>query len=133
MSDVIYVLTNEAMPGLVKIGKTNGSVEARIKELSSSTSVPLAFECHFAAEVEDCSDIEKKLHKLFAADRVHPKREFFKVEPERVVLAISIGTYTEVTPRKDEEDNEEQRIIDKVKSKRSNIKLDALKITKGSL
>lgn len=33
MADIIYVLTNEAMEGFVKIGFTTTSVEQRIKEL----------------------------------------------------------------------------------------------------
>ena len=32
MSKYIYVLTNESMPDLVKIGHTNKDIEQRIKE-----------------------------------------------------------------------------------------------------
>ncbi len=59
MPETIYVLTNEAMPDLVKIGKTNGEdVGAGISQLSN-TSVPFPFECYFAAEVKDCSKLEQ--------------------------------------------------------------------------
>lgn len=50
MPNIIYVLTNEAMPGLVKIGFTE-SLEDRIKYLSAHSGVPLPFECYYAAEV----------------------------------------------------------------------------------
>jgi hypothetical protein len=43
MAEIVYVLTNEAMPGLVKIGLTTDSVEARLTQLSSHTGVPLPF------------------------------------------------------------------------------------------
>ena len=46
MSEIIYVLTNEAMPGLVKIGLTTESVESRIAQLSThwcSSSVRVLF------------------------------------------------------------------------------------------
>lgn len=43
MPEIVYVLTNEAMPGLVKIGRTNNELAARIRALYS-TSVPLPFE-----------------------------------------------------------------------------------------
>jgi len=59
----IYILTNEAMPGLVKIGFTTGeNVESRIAPLSGATGIPLPFECYFAAEVEvkDCDKLEKR-------------------------------------------------------------------------
>jgi hypothetical protein len=36
----VYVLANPAFPGLLKIGFTNRSVDDRMKELNSSTSVP---------------------------------------------------------------------------------------------
>ena len=42
---LVYVLTNSAMPGLVKIGMTTrDSVDTRMKELYS-TGVPVPFEC----------------------------------------------------------------------------------------
>src|ERR1700692_3233785 len=97
MSDIIYILTNEAMPGLVKIGLTTDSIESRITQLSANTGVPLPCECYFAAEVKDCAKIEKTLHQLFSENRINPKREFFKIDPEKVVLAISIGEFREIT------------------------------------
>ena len=74
MSNIIYVLTNEAMPGLVKIGLTTDSVESRISQLSAHSGVPLPFECYFAAEVKDCAKLEKTLHQLFSEGRVNPNR-----------------------------------------------------------
>ncbi|MEI8103992.1 MAG: GIY-YIG nuclease family protein, partial [Candidatus Moraniibacteriota bacterium] len=32
MPEIIYILINESMPGYVKIGFTNGSVEGRLKQ-----------------------------------------------------------------------------------------------------
>lgn len=96
MPEIIYVLTNEAMPGLVKIGRTAGAVEERLSQLSSHAGVPVPFECHFAAEVDNGIRVENILHRLFDPDRLNPRREFFRVEPERVVLAISIGNFREL-------------------------------------
>mgnify|MGYP001551136906 CR=1 FL=1 len=74
MANVVYVLTNEAMPGIVKIGLTSDSVESRLSSLNSHSGVPLPFECFFAAEVESCSRVEKILHQLFSEHRINPKR-----------------------------------------------------------
>ncbi len=53
MAVIVYVLTNPAMSGLVKIGKTSkDDVQARMSQLHT-TGVPLPFECRFAIEVED--------------------------------------------------------------------------------
>jgi hypothetical protein len=50
MSEIVYILTNEAMEGIVKIGRTTTSVEQRIRELDN-TSMPLPFQCFYAGEV----------------------------------------------------------------------------------
>ena len=55
MSDkrIVYILTNEAMPGLIKIGYTDKSIEERMKELSRHTGVPLPFSCFYAIETDN--------------------------------------------------------------------------------
>ncbi len=131
MPNIVYILTNEAMPGLVKIGLTTDSVESRIAQLSTHSGVPLPFECYFAAEVKNCDKLEKTLHQLFSENRINPKREFFKIDPEKVVLAISIGEFKEVTPGAAEIDKEEQEALEKVKARRPRLKLDALGIKPG--
>ena len=47
MEGSVYVLTNPAMPNMVKIGKTTRDVELRLADLYS-TGVPLHFECEYA-------------------------------------------------------------------------------------
>lgn len=100
MAEIIYILTNEAMDGLVKIGRTTTSVEQRIKELDN-TSMPLPFQCFFAGEVSDSVYVESHLHKAFADKRVRNNREFFRVDPNQVRSAIMIANPKDVTPRSD--------------------------------
>jgi len=133
MPNIVYILTNEAMPGLVKIGLTTDSVESRIVQLSNHSGIPLPFECYFAAEVKDCDKLEKTLHQLFSENRINPKREFFEIDPEKVVLAISIGEFKEVTLGVAEIDKEEQEALVKVKARRPRLKLDALGIKLGDI
>jgi hypothetical protein len=121
------------MPGLVKIGLTNDSVEARLTQLSSHTGVPLPFECYFAAEIRDAARIEKTLHQLFAEARINPKREFFRLDPEKVVLAISIGAFKEITPGKADVEPEEEEALEKLKARRPRIRLDAIGIKPGDV
>lgn len=131
----LYVLTNPFMPGLVKIGYTTGTVEERIKALSSGTGVPVAFQCHFAAQVDYITTKEKTLHQLFSEKRVNPNREFFQVAPEKVVLAIRMGPFTEVTPGKVDIPKEEEQALEKAEeaetTRRARIKLDAIGIKPG--
>jgi hypothetical protein len=134
MAGVIYVLVNEAMPGMVKIGKTDGNVEDRMTQLYNGVSgLPLPFECHFAAKVEDADKTENTLHKLFSEQRINPKREFFRVDPEKVVLAISIGSFKDVTPREQPvESAEDAESVEKAKKRRSKINLQAINIPVGA-
>lgn len=56
---IVYVLVNPAMPGLVKIGKTTQlEVNERMKQLYS-TGVPVPFDCAFACKVKDATEVEK--------------------------------------------------------------------------
>ena len=61
MSEIIYVLSNEAMPGYVKVGRTTTSLEQRVHELSRSTSVPLPFTVTYACTVENSAFVENQL------------------------------------------------------------------------
>jgi len=73
---LVYVLTNSAMPRLVKIGMiTRGNIDARMKELYS-TGVPVPFDCLYGCKVKvsDCSKFEKTLHKTFEPNRVNAVR-----------------------------------------------------------
>lgn len=82
---IVYVLTNSAMPGLVKIGMTTReSIDTRMKELYS-TGVPVPFDCVYACEVKasDCAKIEKALHKAFEPNRINANREFFSIKSEQ--------------------------------------------------
>jgi hypothetical protein len=100
MSEIVYILINEAMEGLVKIGRTTTSVEQRIKELDN-TSTPLPFQCFYAGEVANSALVEGKLHRIFADKRIRSNREFFRVAPNQVKEAIQLAELREVTPRND--------------------------------
>ena len=79
---------------------------------------------------------EKTLHQLFSDWRVSPRREFFEVAPEKVVLAISMGPFSEVTPGKTDISIEEEKALEKADEvdtkKRSNIKLESIGILPGT-
>jgi hypothetical protein len=88
-TQIVYVLTNPAMPGLVKIGKTS-NLSRRLKSLDK-TGVPLPFDCYFSARVADMHTAEKILHKLFGDDRINPRREFFRMPPEKARWALELA------------------------------------------
>lgn len=93
---IIYILTNAAMPGYIKIGMTTKSLKERMSSLDS-TSTPLPFECFYAMKVDNVESVEKNLHGAFGDHRVRKNREFFKVNPERVRYALALANGEEIT------------------------------------
>ena len=83
----VYILTNRAMPGLVKIGRTKKPPKDRAAQLYTS-GVPLPFEVYAYLRVKNPRLVEKRLHKRFERQRINPKREFFKVKPRKAHAAL---------------------------------------------
>ena len=133
MSEVVYILINEYMPDLVKIGRTDKSIKERIRELSS-TSVPVPFECFYACEVEDARKVEKGLHQGLGDHRVHDRREFFKINPERVKAILELFELRNVTTKEGEvvEDIADQNALNKARSRRPNFRFDMVDIQVGA-
>ncbi|MDB0067861.1 GIY-YIG nuclease family protein [Akkermansiaceae bacterium] len=74
----VYVITNESMPGLVKVGVTKNRPEQRAKELDETGSpTPYKIETAFLFS-EAAERIEKRAHALLADVRVRENREWFK-------------------------------------------------------
>ena len=100
---IVYVLTNPAMPGLVKIGKTaREDLNMRLEELYG-TGVPVPFECAFAGKVDDHSKVENALHRAFGPYRYNPRREFFEIEPDQAIVLLELLVSEEVTTQVSEE------------------------------
>lgn len=74
----LYVLSNPAMPGLLKIGRTDRQPEFRARELRT-TGVPQPFVLEHFVQVENSQLAETEVHTLLQrkGDRMSPDREFF--------------------------------------------------------
>lgn len=114
---IVYVLINQAMEGYIKIGKTTDLVK-RLKSLDN-TSLPLPFECHYAAEVQDMDFVESTLHDVFGDHRVRKNREFFEVSPERVVSALKLTPHQVVAVHPDYDDHTDEQAVQNAKERRS--------------
>ena len=108
MSEFVYILTNPTIPDLVKIGRTK-NLEERLKSLSSHSGVPVPFQCFYCCEVTDGSEVEKRLHFGLGDHRVNPKREFFRINPERVKVLLEGWSIRDVTPSSDLVDSPEEQ------------------------
>jgi hypothetical protein len=101
----IYVLSNESMPGLLKVGLTENSVRQRIRELSGSTGVPTEFKLEKAFEIDAhlLFRVEQTIHRNLKDAGFHHQKEFFKVSltqcttfTEDVILRITGVTAPEL-------------------------------------
>lgn len=96
----VYAMTNDAMPGLVKIGMTCDHPEDRAKELSSATGVPFPFKVVVCKKVYNPKVKEAALHELLSTlgFRVNERREFFNCSLQVVdhLFALIDGTEVQV-------------------------------------
>ncbi len=128
---IVYILINEAMPDLVKIGKTNLSIKKRMKDLYA-TNVPVPFECFHASKVQDMEFVEKQLHDAFHDSRVHPKREFFRIHAERARSALLLAQGEDVTPVDVLGDADDQVALNKARTWRAPFNFKMVNIPTGS-
>ena len=117
-----YLLINEAMPGLVKIGKTDQTVQKRMKGLHE-TGVPLPFICKYAVQVDekDKKDYEKLIHKGLTDQRVSKNREFFRLSFEYAISLMEMIPGEDVTPRNESEgfeDDAEREAVERYAKRR---------------
>ena len=133
MSEIIYILTNPAIPDLVKIGRTD-NLEQRVRSLSSHSGVPVPFEVYYACTVPNSVEAENKIQDAFGDHRINPKREFFRINPERVLPIFQLIEIENVTPEDDiVEDQDEQQTLNKERSRRTNFNFKLLDIPVGSI
>lgn len=83
----VYIIINEWMPGVAKIGKTERTVSDRIREISSNSS-PKGWEEYFSVESDRFKDIEEHMHIILSDKRIWKEREYFEVEAERAVIIL---------------------------------------------
>ena len=137
MAEYVYVLTNPAFPDFVKIGKTKRPIEKRVKELSRQTGVPVPFECFccFKFPKDRSKPVEKGIHKGLDSRRELKRKEFFKVNPADVKALLESYSDGKAIVLKDEdvvESKEEQKSLDRQRSRRERFSFPMLKIKKGS-
>jgi hypothetical protein len=84
----VYVLSNPAHPGLLKIGYTTDPVESRAGNLSASTGVLADFRIEYWCLTLAAHEVERLVHRAFAAERVNKRREFFNVDLDAAIEEI---------------------------------------------
>ena len=85
MLGYVYVMSNEAMPGLYKIGCTARHPYERASDLNN-TSVPSPFIVEYCINIDDYANVEKLIHKELSAYNFG--KEFFQCDLEKCILSV---------------------------------------------
>lgn len=83
----VYVLANDAMPDVLKIGQTSRLSEDRANDLFT-TGIPFPFKVIFRVLTSNQKELESMVHEKLKNFRVNQNREFFHVSPEVAIDAI---------------------------------------------
>ena len=122
MSGYIYCFSNDGMPGILKVGMTERTPELRLNEANNSGTWTLpSYKIVIAKKVLNPKQKELTLHILLSqyTQRIHPKREFFRVSQEEVKTFFDLidGELWVDTLEKEEEEYEEYEEDEKKKSR----------------
>lgn len=85
MKGWVYVITNKAMPGLVKVGYSMKDPDLRAAELNNTGS-PHRFVVDYETLVEEPRDVEQTVHGLLSGLR--ESKEWFHCSVEEAIAAI---------------------------------------------
>lgn len=91
----VYILTNPAIPGLIKIGFTSDQAHERAKTLSG-TSAPVPFDVAWSIETlttDLAREVEQEVHAYLSSTRYNPAREFFQLSVAEAIDHIERIAY----------------------------------------
>jgi len=87
--EIIYIMSNSSIPGLLKIGYTGKPAEERRKELSKATGVPTPFKIEYIFRLHGRGEeLEREIHRYLEHKRNSSCREFFDVTLNEAIDAI---------------------------------------------
>lgn len=99
----VYVLVNQGMPGICKIGMTTTSVSQRVNEINSATGVITPWYPVYSYTCVNSYYLEQEVHKYLEdrGHRVNPNREGFDIDSNTAIAVIeSLGKkYQAILPQ----------------------------------
>lgn len=85
----VYVLKNQYMPNVYKIGMTTNEPEFRASQISQGTGIPFPFDVHCAYYSDNPQHHEAAIHETLKEYRISSNREFFHCPLEAIEDAFS--------------------------------------------
>ena len=102
----VYILVNDSMPGLIKIGRTARNSSERARELSTATGIPTPFQVAFELSSRNYEKLESEMHSKLAECRVAGNREFFKCPVDEAIRLLKELRSQRIAKEKYEEKKE---------------------------
>ncbi len=125
------------MPGLVKIGMSSQSNTGERLAQLYTTGVPVPFELQFACRVTNPQQVESALHIAFGPQRINPRREFFRIDPEQAIAILRLlhteDTTAEVAAEPTGIDEISIAAATQLRERRPNLNFQEMGITSGEV
>lgn len=80
----VYCFSNEHMPGIYKVGFTDRTPDKRLSEANTDTWSMPVWKMEFAMKINNPEKKEKIIHKYLGDKRITQRREFFKVDLDKI-------------------------------------------------
>jgi hypothetical protein len=92
MSGYLYCISNASMPGILKIGMTERTPQDRLNDANASDTwrPPTPYKIEFAKKVTNTRQRELTIHAFLADERIHPRREFFRMSIDKARLLFDL-------------------------------------------
>jgi hypothetical protein len=110
MTGYIYCFSNANMPNILKVGMTERTPDLRLNEANNSGTWTIpSYKIVIAKKVLNPKQKESTLHMLLSqyTQRIHPKREFFRVSEEEVKTFFDLIDGELWVKTQEEEEDEE--------------------------
>jgi len=90
----VYCFSNVSMPGILKVGMTRRTPEARLRDANSTETwrPPTPYQIEVVKRVRNPKQKETLLHSILSAfaERINERREFFKVSIEYIKMLFEL-------------------------------------------
>jgi hypothetical protein len=87
--EIIYVMSNPSLQGMIKIGYTGKEIEVRRGILSKATGVPTPFKVEYIYRLQGRGmELEREIHSYLKEFRLNNEREFFEIDIKQAIEAI---------------------------------------------
>lgn len=85
MKGWVYIISNPAMPGLIKVGHSTKDPELRARELNG-TGIPHSYVVEYEMLIEHPARVEQQVHKALLC--IREGKEWFRCSREEAIAAI---------------------------------------------